>query len=87
MATEPNISFIPKKPLAKSPEVEKRPISLFAMLSVLLLVLVLATYGGVFYYTRTIQNNIAIKEEKIEKFNQEFDKDIIQEAKSLEKVA
>jgi len=84
MATEPNISFIPKKPLAKSTEVEKRPISLFVTLSVVLLVLVAGAYGGVFYYTRTIQNNIAEKEEKLEKFNQEFDKSIIQEARSLE---
>ncbi|HEC30715.1 MAG TPA: hypothetical protein ENI66_01735 [Candidatus Yonathbacteria bacterium] len=84
MVREPNISFIPKVSLAKSPRVEKRPVSLFTSIAVLVLILVGGAYGGIFYYTRVIENNIVAKQVKLEKFNEEFDKTIIQKAKSLE---
>lgn len=77
MAQTPNISFIPKKPLAQGYERQSRPVSLLLIISIVVLVLVGATYGGIYVYNNSyLAGQIDQKKTTLENDNAAYQADL-----------
>jgi len=64
-----NISFIPKKPLTRKVDKPNRPVSILLVLSYFIFFTVIASYGGLYFYNKSLKNTLAknTKELEIEK--------------------
>src|SRR3989344_394255 len=83
MDRETKLSFIPKKPLARSNLLESRPVSLFLTISFSLLVITMAVYGGFYFYTDALKKEIVEKKTTLEEARKKFDLSIVEKAKSF----
>lgn len=83
MDRDAKLSFIPKKPLARSDFLQSRPLSLFLTLSFSLLVITAATYGGLYFYTDALKKGISDKKATLEDTRKKFDLSIIEKAKAF----
>jgi len=87
MAQNPgtSISFIPKRPLAKSGYPYKRPLSMILTVAVILAFLSIGAYMGLYFYERSIIKSIDDKKQKLIAIHEQLDTEIIREAKMLKK--
>lgn len=83
MDKDAKLSFIPKKPLARSDLLQSRPVSLFLTLSFSLLVITAATYGGLYFYAGALKKEINEKKVTLEETRKKFDLSIIDKAKNF----
>ncbi len=84
MSPRPNISFIPKRSLAKESQEYRRPVSLFTLIAVGVMLVAIAVYGGLYFYTKSLQEKIDRKEAQLTALREEFDTELINKAKRLQ---
>ena len=75
-------SFIPKKPIIESGAVSRNrssSVSLFSVLSVIILIITVGAAGGLFFYNKYLSNQIDLLSASIVKAQGNFDQDTITE--------
>lgn len=83
MDRDTKLSFIPKKSLAKTEFLQRRPVSLFLALSFSFFIITSAVYGGSYFYANTLKKDIETKRATLEETKKQFDLSIIEKAKNL----
>jgi len=82
----PNISFIPKKPLAKGGAGGyRRPVSLFLTISIMAAVISISAYLGLYFYERSVAASIADKKVKLEAIDKQLNTEVMTEAQSVKR--
>jgi hypothetical protein len=78
-------SFIPKKPMIEERVTKSRPISLFVVISVFVLIAVLVASGGLYFYKGMLSKNIATMKSTLEKAKNRFEPAKITQLQVLDK--
>ncbi|MBP9802911.1 MAG: hypothetical protein KBD14_01225 [Candidatus Pacebacteria bacterium] len=78
-------SFIPKKPIVEDTTKTSSSSSFFVVLSVLVFITVVLAFGGLYLYTNILTKNITAKKDQLDRANQRFEIDRINELKLLDK--
>lgn len=61
-----NISFIPKKPLTRKVERSNRPVSILLVVSYFVFFATIASYGGLYFYNKSLKNILTDKTAELE---------------------
>lgn len=83
MDSNSQISFIPKRSLAKRDLLGRQPVSLFLVLSFSVFFITSAVFGGSYFYARSLSNGIDAKKAELSGLKSKFDLSIIDKAKDL----
>ncbi len=78
-------SFIPKKPIIEDTTKSSTSSSFFVIITVLIFVTVVLAYGGLFLYSNILTKNITAKKEQLDRANERFEINRINELKLLDK--
>lgn len=78
-------SFIPKKPIIEDTTKKSSSSSFFVILAVLIFLTVVLAFGGLYLYQNILSKNITAKKEQLDRANQRFEIDRINELKLLDK--
>jgi hypothetical protein len=78
-------SFIPKKPIIEDTTKKSSSSSFFVILAVLVFLTVVLAFGGLYLYKNILTKNITAKKEQLDRANQRFEIDRINELKLLDK--
>lgn len=78
-------SFIPKKPIVKEREISSRPVSIFLIISLFILLTVVLATGGLYFYKKYEEKNIASMENTLNLAKNRFEPSKITELQVLDK--
>lgn len=78
-------SFIPKKPIIEDTTKSSTSSSFFVIITILIFVTVVLAYGGLFLYSNILTKNITAKKEQLDRANERFEINRINELKLLDK--
>lgn len=78
-------SFIPKKPMIKETSVSPRPVSIFLVISLFVLITVLVITGGLFFYKGVVAKSITDAETNLNLAKARFEPSKITELQLLDK--
>lgn len=78
-------SFIPKKPMIEDTTKSSSSSSFFVIISVLVFLTVVLSFGGLYLYNNILTKNITAKKDQLDRANQRFEIDRINELKLLDK--
>lgn len=78
-------SFIPKKPIIEDTAKSSTSSGFFVIITILIFVTVVLAYGGLFLYSNILTKNITTKKEQLDRANERFEINRINELKLLDK--
>lgn len=78
-------SFIPKKPIIEDTTKSSTSSGFFVIITILIFVTVVLAYGGLFLYSNILTKNITTKKEQLDRANERFEINRINELKLLDK--